>query len=173
MEGPKAPSRHGGAKSRSAEGGGVFSANLFIFSTISRQRQLFHPLFFIHLLPISVHHRLSCCIQKSKHSKTEQCLSLRVILSQRHFYYGTPWTLCKQLIISVRNLHCILLLHITHSSTVNCTLDKVNCTLCVRKHTILSPVWHEQCKTSIDVFMTFKVRRQQSSSLYDLLTISW
>jgi len=29
--------------------------------------------------------------------------------------------------ISVRNLHCILLLHITHSS-------KVNCTLCVRKH---------------------------------------
>ena len=35
--------------------------------------------------------------------------------------------------ISVSNLHCILLLHITHSSKVNCTLDKVNCTLCVRK----------------------------------------
>jgi len=34
---------------------------------------------------------------------------------------------------TVRNLHCILLLHITHSS-------KVNCTLCVRKHTILGPV---------------------------------
>jgi len=32
-----------------------------------------------------------------------------------------------------------LLLHITHSSKVNCTLDKVNCTLCVRKHTILGP----------------------------------
>jgi len=41
--------------------------------------------------------------------------------------------------ISVRNLHCILLLHITHSSKVNCTLDKVNCTFCVRKHTILGP----------------------------------
>ena len=27
--------------------------------------------------------------------------------------------------------------HITHSSKVNCTLDKVNRTLCVRKHTIL------------------------------------
>ena len=27
----------------------------------------------------------------------------------------------------------------THSSKVNCTLDKVNCTLCVRKHTILGP----------------------------------
>ena len=33
---------------------------------------------------------------------------------------------------TVRNLHCILLLHTTHSS-------KVNCTLCVRKHTILGP----------------------------------
>ena len=32
-----------------------------------------------------------------------------------------------------------LLLHITHSSKVNCTLDKDNCTLCVRKHTILGP----------------------------------
>jgi len=40
---------------------------------------------------------------------------------------------------TVRNLHCISLLHITHSSKVNCTLDKVNCTLCVRKHTILGP----------------------------------
>jgi len=40
---------------------------------------------------------------------------------------------------TVRNLHCILLLHITHSSKVNCTVDKVNCTLCVRKHTILGP----------------------------------
>ena len=27
----------------------------------------------------------------------------------------------------------------THSTNVNCTLDKVNCTLCVRKHTILGP----------------------------------
>ena len=35
---------------------------------------------------------------------------------------------------SVRNLHCILLLHIAHSSKVNCTLDKVNCTLCVITH---------------------------------------
>ena len=30
------------------------SANLFIFSTISRQRQLFHPLFFIHLLHLFI-----------------------------------------------------------------------------------------------------------------------
>ena len=49
--------------------------------------------------------------------------------------------LCKQLIISVKNLHCILLLHITHFSKVNCTLDKVNCTFCVRKHTILGPAY--------------------------------
>jgi len=41
--------------------------------------------------------------------------------------------------ISVRDLHCILLLYITHSSKVNCTLDKVNWTLSVRKHTILGP----------------------------------
>ena len=33
-----------------------------------------------------------------------------------------------------------MLLHTTHSSKVNCTLNKVNCTLCVRKHTILGPV---------------------------------
>ena len=51
--------------------------------------------------------------------------------------------------ISVRNLHCILLLHITHSSKVNCTLVKVNCTLCVRKHTILGPhvrTWSSTCE---------------------------
>ena len=108
--------KHGGAKRRSAEWDGVLggapqplpsmgvkilkfnSANLFIFSTISRQRQLFHPLFFIHLLHVSV------------------------------------------LIISVRNLHYIFLLHIAHSSKVNYTLDKVNCTLCVRKHAILGSV---------------------------------
>ena len=46
------------------------SANMFIFSTISRQRQLFHSLFLIHLLPICS--SSICCIQKSKHSKTEQ-----------------------------------------------------------------------------------------------------
>ena len=61
------------------------------------------------------------------------------------------------LIISVRNLHCILLLQITHSSKVNCTLDKVNwCTLCVRKHTILGPAGvgvvqgHWNWRSSID-----------------------
>jgi len=53
-------------------------------------------------------------------------------------HYITLHYICV-LIISVRNLHCILLLHITHSSKVNCTLDKVNCTLCIRKHTILGP----------------------------------
>ena len=34
--------------------------------------------------------------------------------------------------ISVRDLHCILLLYITHSSKVNCTLDKV--TFCQKTH---------------------------------------
>jgi len=44
-----------------------------------------------------------------------------------------------------------VLLHTTHSSKVNCTLDKVNCTLCVRKHTILGPVWETDRKTMHNV----------------------
>jgi len=59
---------------------------------------------------------------------------------------------------AVRNLHCILLLHIAHSSKVNCTLDKVNCTLCVRKHNfrpwpaLLIPVLVARNRTSTHHF---------------------
>jgi len=57
------------------------------------------------------------------------------ILTSVNVIFNVPRDIvCKQLIISVRNLHCILLLHLTHFSKVNCTLDKVNCTFCVRKH---------------------------------------
>ena len=77
MEGPKAPSEARRREAPECRGGWGLgrgavappqkilkfnSANLFIFTMISRQRQLFHPLFFIHLWPISVHHRSSCCV---------------------------------------------------------------------------------------------------------------
>ena len=59
---------------------------------------------------------------------------------------------------SIRCFSFIFLLHITHSSKVNCTLDKVNCTLCVRKHTILGPGLsnyvskHDFCKNALSDF---------------------
>ena len=49
------------------------------------------------------------------------------------------WNLTVQICSFFSTISRHLLLHITHSSKVNCTLDKVNCTLCVRKHTILGP----------------------------------
>ena len=68
--------------------------------------------------------------------------------------------------ISVRNLHCILLLHMTHSSKVNCTLDKVNCTLCVRKHTILGPAWCDEVPLS-PIFSMFMKRQAAERLAHD------
>ena len=56
------------------------------------------------------------------------------------------WNLTVQICLFFPRFQVILLLHITHSSKVNCTLDKVNCTLCVRKHTILGPGSHGSLK---------------------------
>ena len=72
------------------------------------------------------------------------------------------WNLTVQICSFFPRFQDILLLHITHSSKVNCTLDKVNCTLCVRKHTILGPEYHLASGTQIFV----KVRRSTSMQVF-------
>jgi len=79
--------------------------------------------------------------------------------------------LCKQLIISFRNFHCILLLHITHSSKVNCTLDKVNCTLYVRKHTILGPAASDTNRPTLLTSSSVVAKRPRDASCLSVVKL--